>query len=133
MSELISGKEAWIAKSENKDVEWRLHGIDWSELTKSEFMAWDTSRFLGETKYKFRLKPKTIMLNGIEIPAPNSHKPSDGYSVWWLDDSARFKQGYHGSENFIGDDDDSWAFGWWDSKHKIEQVVAALRSIFIVK
>ncbi|VXA58251.1 conserved hypothetical protein [Acinetobacter proteolyticus] len=84
-------------------------------------------------KVFFRMKPKTISINGIELPAPNFHKPNDGCSVWWLDDSARFKRGYHGSENFIGDDEDSWAFGWWDSEKKIEQVVAALRKVFEVQ
>ena len=71
MSELISGKEAWIAKSNNEFVQWKLIGLDWSDLTDSEFMSWDTARFIGvKTNYQFRLKPKTININGVEIEKP---------------------------------------------------------------
>lgn len=59
MSELISGKEAWIAKSNNECVEWRFFGIEWQELTDREFLSWSSDRFVGyDTRYQFRLKPK---------------------------------------------------------------------------
>lgn len=72
MSELISGKEAWIAKSEHKRVDWKLNGLDWQELTDSEFMGWDTSRFLGQTKYQFRHKPKTVNIHGNQLDKENA-------------------------------------------------------------
>ena len=69
MSELISGKEAWIAKTEKISVQYRVIGIDWQDLSDKQFMNWETSRFLSEeSHYEFRLKPQTITLNGIEVP-----------------------------------------------------------------
>lgn len=123
MSELISGKEAWIAKSEHKEVDWMLNGLGWQELTDSEFMGWDTSRFLGQTKYKFRLKPRTITINGIEVPCNKSKHDKD--DVVWVISTA--------SENWYdwiyGSDCDSNTL-YWETEEEIKQVVAALRSVF---
>lgn len=113
-----------------EEKQWDTYNPQEDEISAKVFF---TGMSVDMRKVFFRIKPKTISINGIELPAPNFHKPNDGCSVWWLDDSARFKRGYHGSENFIGDDDDSWAFGWWDSEKKIEQVVAALRKVFEVQ
>jgi hypothetical protein len=73
---------------------------------------------------KFRLKPKTITLNGVEIPAP--FEPKEGDKVWFLDDDSEF--GY-GSSMEYGKDIESY-FGWWRTEAEIKQVVAALRSAF---
>ncbi len=124
MSELISGKEAWIAKSDGNHIEYCLHGLDWSELTSAEFMAWDTSRFLGQTQYKFRLKPRTITLNGIEVPAPFEPKCMESFYV--ID-------GTH-SQGWINGNPANPALSMgnpkWRTKEEIVQVVAALRAVF---
>lgn len=129
MSELISGKDAWIAKSDHKDVDWKLQGLDWQELTDSEFMGWDTSRFLGQTKYIFRLKPRTITLNGIEVPAP--FEPKEGERYWFMSTSTIL--GY-ACNDFELDKIDSrfMVNGAWKSEDEIKQVVEALRKIFVI-
>lgn len=129
MSELISGKEAWIAKSDHKDVDWKLQGLDWQELTDSEFMGWDTSRFLGQTKYMFRLKPKTITLNGIKVPAP--FEPKVGDYVYFI--SSDETKGY--AETTLENTPMNWGFiqfGAWRTESEIKQVVEALRKIFVI-
>ena len=73
---------------------------------------------------KFRLKPKTITLNGVEIPAP--FEPKEGDRVWFICDDADL--GYAKSEAY-GCDIKSF-YGWWRTESEIKQVVAALRSVF---
>lgn len=128
MSELISGKEAWIAKSDHKNVEWKLNGISWSELTDSEFMSWDTSRFLSDTRYQFRLKPRTIMIGGVEVPAPFEPKEGDIYWFPDVDASKSYSSDIWGHD---GSEDNMWSvFGAWRTEVEIKQVVAALRKLF---
>ena len=128
MSDLISGKEAWIAKSEHKEVYWKLNGLDWQELTDSEFMGWDTSRFLGQTRYQFRLKPKTILLNGIEAPSP--FEPESGELFYYLCDDN--EDSYSSMVADSGTRHYKW-IGAWRTEEEIKQVVDALRSIFNAK
>lgn len=126
MSDLISGKDAWIAKSEHKEVYWKLNGLDWQELTDSEFMSWDTSRFLGQTRYQFRLKPKTILLNGIEVPAP--FEPKHGDDVWYISNALDCCY-----SRLVFNTGDDFGIGFWKSEDEIKQVVSALRSVFNAK
>lgn len=72
-------------------------------------------------KLVFRLKPRTITLNGIEIPAP--FEPKDGYPVWFIDDNSDC--GYSNSWEY-GSDISSF-YGFWRTEEEIKQVVAALR------
>ena len=128
MSESISGRDAWIAKSDHKDVDWKLQGLDWQELTDSEFMGWDTSRFLGQTKYMFRLKPRTITINNIEVPAP--FEPKDGDEFWILFESHYSPCGY---KLVLPDSQYSeLCYGAWRTEDEIKQVVAALKKIFVI-
>ena len=63
MSELISGKDALIALANGEDVEYMsING--WSDV--KHLPAYE---FLG-AGYEFRLKPRTITLNGVELPKP---------------------------------------------------------------
>ena len=74
---------------------------------------------------KFRLKPKTITLNGIEVPAP--FKPKDEDRFYFL--CSRIRKWYDLAEkinsNCVADQ-----FGAWRTEEEIKQVVAALRSAF---
>lgn len=71
MSKLISGKEALIALANGKEVEY------WCESYPSIQKRWTPLKALNEYKlsyllednplFKFRLKPRTITINGIEL------------------------------------------------------------------
>lgn len=75
MSELISGKEALIALGSGQEVEFIDGRQVWENLKENKNM--DLSTFLDTPDWcKFRLKPRTIMLNGIEVPAP--FEPKEG-------------------------------------------------------
>ena len=70
MSELISGKEAWIKAVNGESVQYNL-GMQWEDLTGRELNYWQGERFLNkDLNYKFRLKPRTIKLNGVELQPP---------------------------------------------------------------
>lgn len=76
MSELISGKEALSRvhecvvqyKCDTDPVEDR-----WTTITDNFWDQYNLGVFLNkDTTWKFRLKPRTIVLNGIELPKPQS-------------------------------------------------------------
>lgn len=114
---LISGKEALIALANGQDVEYKsING--WSHakhLHAYEFLS---------VGYGFRLKPRTITINGIEVPCCgkdyqygdamyilNSLEPEE-YSLVVLDKA------------------DEVPPYWWSTEEEIKQVVAALRQVF---
>ena len=125
MSELISGKEALIALANGGDVIYintfykekptRYWG-DAKECTVEQF-------FNGE--WIFKIKPRAITLNNIEIPAP--FEPKEDCLVYILDDSRQ-----EGFREYDYDIEDTGAlfFGVWRDKEEIKQVVSALRSVF---
>ena len=123
MSELISGKEALIALANGEEVECKndVTGMDWSDATGLLVRSFfDPTHMWG-----FRLKPRTITINGIEVPAP--FEPKDGDTVFVL---ANFiQQGYLECKypTFEGH---VFQFGAWRTESEIKQVVAALRSVF---
>ena len=64
MSKLISGKEALIALANGEGVECKnnVTGMDWSDAT-----GLIVNSFFNTTNtWEFRLKPRTITINGIE-------------------------------------------------------------------
>lgn len=124
MSELISGKEALIALANGQDVEYKsING--WSDVKHLH-----VHEFLG-VGYEFRLKPRAILINGIEVPAP--FEPKNGEDFYYLDCT---------SDNYGGWAKTSWrnvesdsfknntVFGAWRTEEEIKQVVEALRSVF---
>ena len=125
---LISGKEALIALANGESVQKKTdswHGDCWLDISKKEPFNLDC--FLsglnrhGET-IKFRLKPRTITINGIEVPAPFESKEGEDY--WHI--SPGCEKGYH-----FNDELDSFCqFGAWRTEDEIKQVVSALRSVF---
>lgn len=117
MTNLISGKEALIALGSGKEVEYKsIDGWgDASLIHAFEFL---------DNNYEFRLKPRTITINGIEVPAP--FEPRDGELVFVLDNFG--KDGFT-SFNFDGVFS-SINFGAWRTEEEIKQVVAALHQIF---
>ncbi|EMP6686245.1 hypothetical protein ACH2GS_000370 [Acinetobacter baumannii] len=78
----------------------------------------------GVQKVFFRIKPKTILINGVEVPAPFKPKHSD---IGFILDNA--KDCYRESQ-YVGQ---HIPFGWWRNEEEIKQVVAALRKVFEVQ
>ena len=126
MSELINGKEAKLAWANGGDVEFRIlssvNHREWKDIYDAA-NGFSIQEF-DDDGIEFRLKQKTISINGIEVPAP--FEPKDGDRVWFICDDNDF--GYAKSESY-GDDIKSF-YGWWRTEEEIKQVVSALRSIF---
>ena len=133
MSELISGKEALIALANGKEVEY------WCESYPSIQKRWTPLKALNEYKlsyllednplFKFRLKPRTITINGIEIPA--TFKPVEGDTFYYL--SPEDECGYDYKcfvEGYPYFDGNKIQFGAWRTESEIKQVVAAQRIVF---
>ena len=119
MSELISGKEALIALANGDVVEYYEKSKDeWFEIRGNTFVS------VFDNRDKFRLKPRTITINGIEVPAP--FEPKEGEIYWYLTDN---RYGYGCVENKEGC---RVGIAAWRTEGEIKQVVAALRSIFEV-
>ena len=119
MSELISGKEALIALANGKEVEY-LYGTEWESVTGNQILI----TAITCDKFKFRLKPRTITINGIDVPA--SFEPKVGDRVWFICDDEDI--GYAKSESY-GFGIKSF-YGWWRTEEEIKQVVSALRQVF---
>jgi hypothetical protein len=84
---------------------------------------WQIGAFT-KTDRKFRLKPRTIALNGIEVPAP--FEPKEGERFYYFSDE--YTTGYASAERtgFYGD----MRLGVWRTEEEIKQVVEVLRSVF---
>ncbi|AUT34478.1 MULTISPECIES: hypothetical protein [Acinetobacter calcoaceticus/baumannii complex] len=78
----------------------------------------------GVQKVFFRIKPKTILINGIEVPAP--FRPKEFEDCYLLHDL--YEHGYVQA---------SWKYSnsvpAWRTEEEIKQVVAALRKVFEVQ
>ena len=131
MTNLISGKEALIALANGQEVEY------WCENDPSIQKKWTPIKSLSEYKlsyflenkprFEFRLKPRTITINEIEVPAP--FKPKEGEEYWCFSTQTVLGYGHNVYESeradrrFIN-------MGAWRTEDEIKQVVAALRQIF---
>lgn len=80
-------------------------------------------------KVFFRIKPKTILINGVEVPAPFT--PKEGDTFYYLNDGEEC--GYVKCEHDWAFDPKELNFGVWRTEEEIKQVVAALRKLFEVQ
>ena len=121
MTELISGKEAKLAWANGKKLQIAntIVGGDFYDMDDSN----TTLNIFDLDFYQFRLKPRTITLNNIEIPAP--FEPKEGDDVWCISDD-------HGCGYccYAWHKNHSVQVAAWRTEDEIKQVVAALRSIF---
>ncbi len=121
MTNLISGKEALIALANGEEVQWVTGGVI-RDITGE----WQVGEFLHPS-FKFRLKPRTITINGIEVPAP--FDPKEGEEYWCFSTQTVLGYGHNVYESeradrrFIN-------MGAWRTEEEIKQVVAALRQVF---
>ena len=120
MSELISGKEALIALANGEEVEFFYRDV-WDSI--GEMIVID--HFMSD-KFKFRLKPRTITINGIEVPAP--FEPKEDCQVWIIDDGKTDNCRKYNYE--VEGDERNTLIGMWRTEEEIKQVVSALRSVF---
>lgn len=75
MSELISGKEAKLAWANGEKLQWRDGNFTkWMDLD-------DEFRLGIFNDVEFRLKPRTIKINGVEVPVVKFVAHSGGTSV----------------------------------------------------
>ena len=123
MSKLISGKDALIALANGEEVECTIKGRDEWVKDPTQIRPY---YFIGGGigQYEFRLKPRTITINGIEVPAPFEPKDGEDCRAYVID--TRNVNGYdwqHSSHYKSG-------YLVWRTEEEIKQVVAALRSIF---
>ena len=123
MSELISGKDALIALANGEEVECRAYEKNWINANNKHH----TLSLFFDISFQFRLKPRTITINGIEVPAPFVPKEGDKYYHISIQTSI----GY-GWNEWESSDYDARAsiFGAWQTEDEIKQVVSALRSVF---
>lgn len=126
MTNLISGKEALIALANGEDVEYMDTSNTFKSLGWSNAFGLETNLFFSD-RFKFRLKPKTIKLNGIEVPAP--FKPKVGETYWCFSTQTVIGYGHNVYESECADRR-FINMGAWRTEDEIKQVVAALRQIF---
>lgn len=117
---LLTPQQAKLAWANGEELQWRDENFtEWMNLN-SDF------RLSIFDDAEFRLKPRTITINNIEIPAPFEPKVGEvffvlyptavgGYSKMHITDQKRM--------------DDYAKLGAWRTESEIKQVVAALRSI----
>lgn len=123
MSELISGKEALIALANGEEVEFNHGSQGWVNC-----LGLNVEQIMG-SMFQLRLKPRTITINGIEVPAPFEPKREEPFYVL----NAFSKNGYQCfrlSEDYDSDFENALVNFVWRTEEEIKQVVAALRSIF---
>lgn len=124
MSKLISGKEALISLANGEEVQIKcVKGDEWYDSTL--WTVGELLRWQGE----FRLKPRTITINGIEVPAP--FEPKEGDTFYYLSTEDECGYDYKSFvENYPYFDGNKIQFGAWRTEEEIKQVVSALRSVF---
>ena len=128
---LISGKEALIKVAEGI-VQYRCDedpvADRWTTITDHFWDQYNLGVFLNEnTTWKFRLKPSTISINGIEVPAP--FEPKEGDKYYYIDSNRKICYDWDNNDCETTDEN-RVAFGAWRTEEEIKQVVAALRQVF---
>jgi len=129
MSELISGKDVVLALLEGKDLLWKKTEWEDDEKEPVHKSMWNieellTGKTVGGEVVEFYLKPRTIAINGIEVPAPFEPKDGDDFRIYYL--HGLHERGYdwmhsaHYREFHLV----------WRTEAEIKQVIAALRSVF---
>ncbi|MFV5523465.1 hypothetical protein VXQ23_02030 [Acinetobacter variabilis] len=127
---LISGKEA-LTKVTEGIVQYKCDedpvADRWTTITDHFWDQYNLGVFLNEnTTWKFRLKPRTITINEIEVPAP--FEPKEG--EWFYFIKADSENAY--SSRKLHDDTPKYLtlLGAWRTEEEIKQVVSALRQVF---
>ena len=102
-------------------------GGSWVDFRLDEHEEEFTIGDLINPRYEFRLKPRTITINGIEVPAP--FEPKDGDKYYYIDTNRKISYDWD-NYDCESTDENRAAFGAWRTEEEIKQVVAALRQVF---
>ena len=122
MSELISGKEAINRALDGEDVLYRYNNWDENIWRSFNEISWNI-RELNGSSISFKLKPKTITINGIEVPACGTdYKPNTYMFVLNSLNPNEYSK-------IILDESDEVPCYWWRTESEIKQVIDALRQI----
>lgn len=122
---LISGKDALIALANGEIVEYSVAGKnEWYDKILNIIPYYFVGNGVGQ--FDFRLKPRTISLNGIEVPAP--FLPEEGELFYHV--SPEYEKGYAVSTAHERNETTWQQFGAWRTEEEIKQVVEALRQVF---
>ena len=116
---LISGKEAKLAWANNKEVEY-MPLNKWNLLGGSTPLS-----IFDRDDVKFRLKPRTITINGIEVPAPAEDEDYHHQGIWILNSLEPKEYSY-----VVLDITDELPRYWWRTEEEIKQVISGLRQVF---
>ena len=120
MSGLISGTKAKLAWANGEQLQVaHITENEWRDLNDNYALSVFTN-----DKYVFRLKPLTITINGIEVPAPFAPKDDDRF--YYLTDDHTTGYTIAEKSEFYGE----VKLGAWRTEDEIKQVVAALRQVF---
>ena len=118
MTKLLSGEEAKLAWANGEQLQVaHMTKKEWETLTDNYMLS-----AFDDDSYVFRLKQRTITINGIEVPAP--FEPKEGEEYWYITDC---KLGYGEAKNRAGY---RVGIAAWRTEGEIKQVVAALRQVF---
>ena len=102
-------------------------GGSWVDFHLDEHEEEFTIGDLINPRYEFRLKPRTITINGIEVPAP--FEPKDGDYFYVICPTS-----FTGYTDVFAENQENLKcfskFGAWRTEEEIKQVVAALRQVF---
>ena len=120
---LISGKEALIALANCVEVQCRnnITGSDWANAKCLQVESF----FNPTPMWSFRLKPRTITINGIEVPASAEDEDYRHQGIWILNSFDPKEYGY-----VVLDITDELPRYWWRTEEEVKQVVSALRQVF---
>lgn len=123
MSELISREEAKLAWANGKKLQIAnmIVGEDFYDMDDSN----TTLNIFDLDFYKFRLKSRTITINGIEVPAPFDGSLKHKQYAYVLNTASPY--GYSSMKFYEGGDQPLIC---WTDEEEIKQVVSALRSVF---
>lgn len=122
MSELISREEAKLAWANGKKLQIAntIVGEDFYDMDDSN----TTLNIFDLDFYQFRLKPRTVTINNIEVPACGiNYKPHTFMFVLNSLEPCEYSK-------IILDESDEIPPYWWSTEEEIKQVVSALRSVF---
>lgn len=130
---LIEGKEALRAALDGEVIQFNYEPLEerlWVDLKplKDDFSIKTifTNHDSEGRKVFFRLKPRIILINSIEVPAPT--EPKIGDDVWFI--SSVQAGGYN---KVVHSGDCDYLLGVWDSEEKIKVVVDALCKVLEVQ